>query len=89
MARWLTLRLHSPLIEPDGRISRIRLSDKDVNSRDRLAFAHGKLRVRSESRNNPNVFVSFTVSFNLGIMSRMAAWAAWPVPRQQITKSSA
>ena len=28
MARWLTLRFHSPLIEPDRRISRIRLSDK-------------------------------------------------------------
>jgi hypothetical protein len=27
------LRFHSPLIEPDGRISRIRLSDKDSGFR--------------------------------------------------------
>ena len=35
MARWLTLRFHSPLIEPDGRISRIRLSDKNSRLRPR------------------------------------------------------
>ncbi len=29
MARWPKLRFHLPLIEPDGRFSRIRLSDKD------------------------------------------------------------
>jgi hypothetical protein len=30
VARWLTLRFHSPLVEPDVRISRIRLSDKET-----------------------------------------------------------
>ena len=42
------LRFHSPLIEPDGRISRIRLSDKTH------AFAHGKLRVRVIRRTSPS-----------------------------------
>ena len=36
------LRFHVPLIEPDVRISRIRLSDKVHVMR----FAHGRLRVR-------------------------------------------
>ena len=31
MARWLTLRFHSPLVEPDRRFSRIRLSDKKAH----------------------------------------------------------
>ena len=43
------VRLHIPLIEPDVRFSRIRLSDKDY------AFAHGKLRVRGSRRIKPNV----------------------------------
>ncbi len=43
------LRFHPPLIKPDVRVSRIRLSDKDH------AFAHEKLRVRSESLSNPSV----------------------------------
>ena len=38
------LRFYLPLIEPDGRISRIRLSDKAVQ-----AFAHEKLCVRGDS----------------------------------------
>jgi len=41
-------RFPSPLIEPDGRISRIRLSDK-VH-----AVAHGKLRGRAVSRTSPH-----------------------------------
>ncbi len=44
------LRLHIPLIEPDVRISRIRLSDKGVH-----AFAHGRLRVSSGRRMRPRV----------------------------------
>ena len=35
MARWLSLRFHSPLIEPDGPISGIRLSDKNSRFRPR------------------------------------------------------
>jgi len=41
------LRFHIPLIEPDRRISRIRLSEKTH------AFAHGKLRVRRSRRTRP------------------------------------
>jgi len=37
VARWLTLRFHCPLIEPDGRFSRIRLSDKNSHLRPRKA----------------------------------------------------
>ena len=43
------VRFHIPLIEPDVRFSRIRLSDKGY------AFAHGKLRVRPSRRTSPNV----------------------------------
>ena len=32
------LRFHAPLIEPDGRISRIRLSEKDLASRGTRSF---------------------------------------------------
>jgi hypothetical protein len=35
----LRLRSHTPLIEPDGRFSRIRLSDKDSCGRSREAAA--------------------------------------------------
>ena len=39
MARWReALRFHVPLIEPDGRISRIRLSEKDLASRGTRSF---------------------------------------------------
>ena len=38
------LRFYLPLIEPDGRISRIRLSDKTAQ-----AFAHGNECVRDAS----------------------------------------
>jgi len=48
------LRLHLPLIEPDGRISRIRLSDKDWLDRVCHAFARGRLRFSLVSRTNPN-----------------------------------
>ena len=43
------LRFHIPLIKPDVRISRIRLSDKETH-----AFAHGSLGLRTESRTNPS-----------------------------------
>ncbi len=49
------LRFHLPLIEPDVRISRIRLSDKDRLIKIIHAFAHGKLRVRFQSRTRPRV----------------------------------
>ena len=42
------LRFHIPLIEPDRRVSRIRLSDKDH------AFAHGKLCVRGAKQTSPS-----------------------------------
>jgi hypothetical protein len=38
MARWFSLRFHSPLIEPDGPISGIRLSDKNSRLRPRKAL---------------------------------------------------
>ena len=47
LTRFTLLRFHIPLIEPDRRISRIRLSEKTH------AFAHGKLRVRRSSRTRP------------------------------------
>ena len=43
------VRFHIPLIEPDVRFSRIRLSDKDY------AVAHGKLRGRRSRRTSPNL----------------------------------
>ena len=43
------VRFHTPLVEPDWRLSRIRLSDKDY------AFAHGKLPRRLSKRISPNV----------------------------------
>ena len=42
------LRFHLPLIEPDVRVSRIRLSEKAH------AFAHGKLLVRSCNWTRPS-----------------------------------
>ena len=48
LTRFTLLRFHIPLIEPDRRISRIRLSEKTH------ALAHGKLRVRRSSRTRPN-----------------------------------
>jgi hypothetical protein len=48
LTRFTLLRFHIPLIEPDRRISRIRLSEETH------AFAHGKLRVRRSSRTRPN-----------------------------------
>jgi len=47
LTRFTLLRFHIPLIEPDRRISRIRLSEKTH------AFAHGKLRVRRSRRTRP------------------------------------
>jgi hypothetical protein len=47
LIRFTLLRFHIPLIEPDRRVSRIRLSEKTH------AFAHGKLRVRRSSRTRP------------------------------------
>ena len=44
------LRFHIPLIKPDVRISRIRLSDKEIH-----AFAHGKLRLIQRSRTSPSL----------------------------------
>ena len=38
MARWRSLRFHSPLIEPDGPFSGIRLSDKNSRFRPRKAL---------------------------------------------------
>jgi hypothetical protein len=49
------LRFHFPLIKPDGRFSRIRLTDKDGDYEIGHAFAHGSLRVKCGSRTNPNV----------------------------------
>ncbi len=43
------LRFHIPLVEPDVRFSRLRLSDEVY------AFAHGRLRVRPSKRIRPNV----------------------------------
>jgi hypothetical protein len=43
------LRFHIPLIKPDVRISRIRLSDKVVH-----AVAHEKLRVRRLRQTSPS-----------------------------------
>jgi hypothetical protein len=42
------LRFHIPLIEPDWRNYRIRLSEKTH------AFAHGKVAVRDVSRTRPS-----------------------------------
>ena len=47
LTKFTLLRFHIPLIEPDRRISRIRLSEKTH------AFAHGKLRVRLLRRTRP------------------------------------
>ena len=51
MARWYgcILRFHIPLVEPDVRVSRIRLSFKVGH-----VFAHEKLRVRGASWMRPN-----------------------------------
>jgi hypothetical protein len=48
------LRFHFPLIEPDGRFSRIRLSDKESRLFIGHAFAHGKLRGKFDSRISPS-----------------------------------
>jgi len=42
-------RFHIPLIKPDMRVSRIRLSDKVIH-----AFAHGRLAVTFSSRSRPS-----------------------------------
>ena len=42
-------RFQIPLIKPDVRISRIRLSDKVV-----YAFAHGRLVLKRSRRNRPS-----------------------------------
>jgi hypothetical protein len=42
-------RFHIPLIKPDGRFSRIRLSDKFQ------AFAHGRCAVSFSNRSRPSV----------------------------------
>ena len=42
------LRFHTPLIEPDRRFSRIRLSEKTH------ALIHGRLAVRFQSRTKPH-----------------------------------
>ena len=47
LTKFTLLRFHIPLIEPDRRVSRIRLSEKTH------AFAHGKLRVRLLKRTRP------------------------------------
>jgi len=46
------LRFHFPLIEPDVRISRIRLSEKAH------AFAHGRLAVRFGKQTKPSSLYS-------------------------------
>jgi hypothetical protein len=49
VARWReALRFHVPLIEPDGRISRIRLSEKDLASRDKKRGHHSLFAVAGE-----------------------------------------
>jgi len=49
------LRFHFPLIEPDGRFSRIRLSDKDVVT-GQSCLISGKLRGKDCSRSSPSVW---------------------------------
>ena len=49
VATYAPLRFHSPLIKPDVRFSRIRLSDKVIH-----AVAHGGLHVLPSSWSRPN-----------------------------------
>ena len=51
------LRFHFPLIEPDVRFSRIRLSDEVIH-----AFAHGELQVRPRRWMSPSLRCTYRVS---------------------------
>jgi hypothetical protein len=53
------LRFHFPLIEPDGRISRIRLSDKvcDSHVRTREAVSLANLRRVDQTQRGVQVFI--------------------------------
>jgi hypothetical protein len=53
------LRFHIPLIEPDWRISRIRLSEKAH------AVAHGRVAVRSVSRTRPSLSCRVSSGYRL------------------------
>ena len=71
------LRFHLPLIEPDGRISRIRLSDKDYKSWFH-AFAHGRLRVCTESSDQPQFVIEVGVGIACYSMTRPFVLLAQP-----------
>jgi len=55
VARWSRLRFHSPLIEPDGPFSGIRLSDKNSCLRPRKAL--GKVAQASQAQHVVQVLV--------------------------------
>ena len=53
------IRFRTPLIEPDRRFSRIRLSDKEYDRKGLHALAHGRLRVSVGSRISPRCWYRY------------------------------